>query len=71
MFWLKASLLTVIIRGATGAPWPPCPQPARVSAAASAETTAAHRVRPEATLASLLPTVDIRTCQEAYGGLMC
>ena len=104
----NASLPTNIDRGATGAPWPACPQPATVRAAATASTTAAYRRAvglcgcrrsaglcgcrrsaglcgcrrsaglcgcrrgpprprgipswPDATLASFLPTVDIRTC---------
>src|SRR6516225_9704468 len=94
MFWLKASLPTVIPRGAIGAPSPACPQPARAAVVASASTTAAHRDSrsvslcgcrrgaslcgcrrgaslippwPEVTLASLLPTVDIRTLIGSVG----
>jgi hypothetical protein len=40
---MNATLLTDIVLGATGAPWPAVPQPARVKAAAST-VAAAHRV---------------------------
>src|SRR5579859_1523946 len=43
MFGPNAWLLTVMARGATGAPWPACPQPARVRAAATARAAEAHR----------------------------
>src|ERR1700688_3794094 len=69
---MNASLLTDIGLGGTDAPYPAVPQPATVrTASASAPTACARggrrglrRVRswPEVTFASLLPTVDIRTC---------
>src|SRR5271166_2646138 len=69
---MNASLLTDIGIGGTGAPYPAVPQPATVrtaSASAPAERArgrrrSPRRVRswPEVTFASLLPTVDIRTC---------
>src|SRR5271165_6613211 len=69
---MKASLLTDIGLGATGAPYPAVPQPVRASKASASPPTARargarHGLRrarswPEITFASLLPTVDIRTC---------
>src|ERR1700677_4411063 len=75
MPWVKARLLIDIGFGGTAEPAPPVPQPATVSSATTIATTVRTasrrhlrrrtRSRPEVTLASLLPTVDIRTCQEA------
>src|SRR5579863_3225263 len=76
--WPKASLLTDMVRGATGAPWPACPQPARIRAAATARAAEAYRdgrrtarrIRswPDVTLALFRwPTVDSKTWNEAYG----